>query len=352
MPERSEKEKTVSVSGAPRNESPILDRLLVLFARINWGLYLQDISMSKSVRVLDKLQVIGNGLIRSRGTKDMASNNNSISNSKKNKGRQKIEMKKMTKESNLQVTFSKRRGGLFKKASELSTLCGVDVALIVFSPGNKAYSFGHPSVESLIQSFIEGGGPPHLDSAAVHHHFTEEHDDLNTLLTKINAEIEEERKLMEEMNCMRKEAEGKWWWAAPLDEMNMPKLNEYKAALEELKKSVTCHFEKLRGKDNGDPATVVAAAVMASSNNNMVPVPVPVPVHVPLPMPLPPIFFSSLFQNSHHHQMHNNNNNNNNNNDQRYEDESSYQFYSYTAMMQGGGSPFGPYTTARNNSGF
>ncbi|MED6192917.1 hypothetical protein PIB30_014490 [Stylosanthes scabra] len=280
-----------------------------------------------------------------------SNNNNSSSNSKKNKGRQKIEMKKMTKESNLQVTFSKRRGGLFKKASELSTLCGVDVALIVFSPGNKAYSFGHPSVESLIESFIESGGPPpHLDSsAAVHHHFVEEHDDLNALLMHINDEIEAERKLLEEMNRMRKEAERKWWWAAPIDEMSAPKLNEYKAALEELKKSVTCHFEKRRGQDNhDDPATVVAAAVMSSNSNNMVPV-VPVPM---LPMPLPPIFFSSLFQNSHsHHQMHNNNNNNNYHH-QRYEDESPYQFYSYTAMMQGGGSPFGPYTTARNNSGF
>ncbi|KAL1355448.1 hypothetical protein HN51_007483 [Arachis hypogaea] len=248
----------------------------------------------------------------------MASN----SSSKKNKGRHKIEMKKMMKESNLQVTFSKRRGGLFKKASELSTLCGVELALIVFSPGNKAYSFGHPSVEALIKSFTEGGGPPHLDAATVHF-TTEAHDELNTLLAKINEEIEAERKQLQEMNRWRKEAEAKWWWAAPVGEMSVPKLKQYKVALEKLKKTVTCHFEKLR--INKDPVTVGNY-----TPNNMM----RLPVHVPMQVSLP-IFFSSLFQNS---QMHNHH--------QAFQDEIPYhQFYSYTAMLQqGGGSSFEPYT--------
>ncbi|CBI27468.3 unnamed protein product, partial [Vitis vinifera] len=73
---------------------------------------------------------------------------------RKSKGRQRVEMTKMAKESNLQVTFSKRRSGLFKKASELSTLCGAETAIIVFSPGKKVYSFGHPSVESIVDRFL------------------------------------------------------------------------------------------------------------------------------------------------------------------------------------------------------
>ncbi|KAK9272839.1 hypothetical protein L1049_003217 [Liquidambar formosana] len=56
-------------------------------------------------------------------------------------------MAKMSKESNLLVTFSKHHFGLFNKASELSTLCGVEVAIIIFSPGKKVFSFGHPCVE-------------------------------------------------------------------------------------------------------------------------------------------------------------------------------------------------------------
>lgn len=78
---------------------------------------------------------------------------------KKSKGRQKVEMVKMTKESNLQVTFSKRRSGLFKKASELCTLCGAEVAIIAFSPGKKVFSFGHPNVEMLVNRFITRNPP-------------------------------------------------------------------------------------------------------------------------------------------------------------------------------------------------
>ncbi|KAL7236298.1 hypothetical protein ACSBR1_019549 [Camellia fascicularis] len=49
---------------------------------------------------------------------------------RKSKGHQKITMTKMENESNLQVTFSKRRSGLFKKASELSILCGAEVGIM------------------------------------------------------------------------------------------------------------------------------------------------------------------------------------------------------------------------------
>ncbi|KAF4368863.1 hypothetical protein F8388_021475 [Cannabis sativa] len=54
-------------------------------------------------------------------TKTHDNNNN---NKRTTQGRQKIEIKKLEKKSNKQVTFSKRRSGLFKKAAELSVLCG------------------------------------------------------------------------------------------------------------------------------------------------------------------------------------------------------------------------------------
>ncbi|XP_047949552.1 agamous-like MADS-box protein AGL61 [Salvia hispanica] len=71
---------------------------------------------------------------------------------KKTLGRRKIAMKKIEKKSSLQVAFTKRRGGLFRKATELSILCGVEIAILVKSPAGKLYSFGHPSVEALINS--------------------------------------------------------------------------------------------------------------------------------------------------------------------------------------------------------
>uniref|UniRef100_A0A0D9VEU7 MADS-box domain-containing protein n=1 Tax=Leersia perrieri TaxID=77586 RepID=A0A0D9VEU7_9ORYZ len=69
-------------------------------------------------------------------------------------GRQKIEIRRIESEEARQVCFSKRRAGFFKKASELSILCSADVVAIVFSPAGKAYSFGHPSVDYLLERFM------------------------------------------------------------------------------------------------------------------------------------------------------------------------------------------------------
>ncbi|GMN49270.1 hypothetical protein TIFTF001_018437 [Ficus carica] len=56
-------------------------------------------------------------------------------------GRKKVELKRIEDKSSRQVTFSKRRNGLIKKARELSVLCDVDVALLVFSSRGKLYQF-------------------------------------------------------------------------------------------------------------------------------------------------------------------------------------------------------------------
>ncbi|BAT06862.1 agamous-like MADS-box protein AGL29 [Oryza sativa Japonica Group] len=74
-------------------------------------------------------------------------------------GRQKIEIRRIESEEARQVCFSKRRAGFFKKASELSILCSADVAAVVFSPAGKAYSFGHPSVEFLLDRFLSSSLP-------------------------------------------------------------------------------------------------------------------------------------------------------------------------------------------------
>ncbi|KAK9706931.1 hypothetical protein RND81_07G161600 [Saponaria officinalis] len=68
-------------------------------------------------------------------------------------GRRKVEMKRITNSSSRLVTFSKRRSGLFKKANEISTLCAAEVAIIVFSPGGKPFSFGQPNVEKVVRQF-------------------------------------------------------------------------------------------------------------------------------------------------------------------------------------------------------
>ncbi|KAL4586660.1 hypothetical protein LXL04_011302 [Taraxacum kok-saghyz] len=56
-------------------------------------------------------------------------------------GRRKLEIMRIEDKSSRLVTFSKRRTGLIKKARQLSVLCDVDVAVIVFSARGKLYEF-------------------------------------------------------------------------------------------------------------------------------------------------------------------------------------------------------------------
>uniref|UniRef100_A0A0E0L9H9 MADS-box domain-containing protein n=1 Tax=Oryza punctata TaxID=4537 RepID=A0A0E0L9H9_ORYPU len=56
-------------------------------------------------------------------------------------GRVKLQIKRIENSANRQVTFSKRRNGLIKKAYELSVLCDIDIALLMFSPSGRLSHF-------------------------------------------------------------------------------------------------------------------------------------------------------------------------------------------------------------------
>ncbi|KAF8377365.1 hypothetical protein HHK36_030742 [Tetracentron sinense] len=55
--------------------------------------------------------------------------------------RTKIQIKKIDNTTARQVTFSKRRRGILKKAEELSILCDAEVALIIFSATGKLFQY-------------------------------------------------------------------------------------------------------------------------------------------------------------------------------------------------------------------
>jgi hypothetical protein len=56
-------------------------------------------------------------------------------------GRGKIEIKRIENATNRQVTYSKRRSGIMKKAKELTVLCDAQVAIIMFSSTGKYHEF-------------------------------------------------------------------------------------------------------------------------------------------------------------------------------------------------------------------
>lgn len=53
----------------------------------------------------------------------------------------KIEMKKIEDITKRQVTFSKRRSSILKKAEEIAICCDVDVLFVAFSPAGRLSKF-------------------------------------------------------------------------------------------------------------------------------------------------------------------------------------------------------------------
>ncbi|XP_038883364.1 agamous-like MADS-box protein AGL104 [Benincasa hispida] len=82
-------------------------------------------------------------------------------------GRVKLQIKRIENTTNRQVTFSKRRNGLIKKAYELSVLCDIDIALIMFSPSGRLSQFsGRRRIEDVLARYINL--PDHDRGSVVH----------------------------------------------------------------------------------------------------------------------------------------------------------------------------------------
>nr|XP_023914928.1 MADS-box transcription factor 23-like isoform X3 [Quercus suber] len=68
-------------------------------------------------------------------------------------GRGKIVIRRIDNSTSRQVTFSKRRNGLLKKAKELAILCDAEVGVMIFSSTGKLYEFSSTSMKSVIERY-------------------------------------------------------------------------------------------------------------------------------------------------------------------------------------------------------
>ncbi|KAB0351838.1 hypothetical protein FD755_019186 [Muntiacus reevesi] len=59
----------------------------------------------------------------------------------------------------LQVTFTKRKFGLMKKAYELSVLCDCEIALIIFNSSNKLFQYASTDMDKVLLKYTEYNEP-------------------------------------------------------------------------------------------------------------------------------------------------------------------------------------------------
>lgn len=74
-------------------------------------------------------------------------------------GRKKIQISKINDERNRQVTFTKRKFGLMKKAYELSVLCDCEIALIIFNSSNKLFQYASTDMDKILLKYTEYNEP-------------------------------------------------------------------------------------------------------------------------------------------------------------------------------------------------
>uniref|UniRef100_A0A8C7XM59 Myocyte enhancer factor 2cb n=1 Tax=Oryzias sinensis TaxID=183150 RepID=A0A8C7XM59_9TELE len=74
-------------------------------------------------------------------------------------GRKKIQITRIMDERNRQVTFTKRKFGLMKKAYELSVLCDCEIALIIFNSTNKLFQYASTDMDKVLLKYTEYNEP-------------------------------------------------------------------------------------------------------------------------------------------------------------------------------------------------
>ncbi|KAL7615870.1 agamous-like MADS-box protein AGL62 [Lactuca sativa] len=185
------------------------------------------------------------------------------------KGRQKIEMKKIKEINSLQVAFSKRRTGLFKKASEICVLTEAQIAILVISPGGRIFVFGHPNPDVLFDCYPNNNNKEYstTNNTAATQNSTPPLPmvNFNQHYIEVLRELEAEKKRGETIPVS---SEGSCWFDEPVDGLDVEEVQQYLCSLDELKKKVLTRADEVTMINN-------SSAAFVGSSNNFQPVDIP-----------------------------------------------------------------------------
>ncbi|XP_023002154.1 truncated transcription factor CAULIFLOWER A-like [Cucurbita maxima] len=105
-------------------------------------------------------------------------------------GRGRVQLKRIENKINRQVTFSKRKAGLLKKAHEISVLCDAEVALIVFSHKGKLFEYSSDSsMEKILERYERYSYVGRQQIAATESEFSQENWTLEYYRLKSRVEL-------------------------------------------------------------------------------------------------------------------------------------------------------------------
>ncbi|CAN6216763.1 unnamed protein product [Urochloa humidicola] len=197
---------------------------------------------------------------------------------KPSKGRQKIQIRRIEDKEKRQVTLCKRKAGLFKKCSELHLLCGVHVAVAVFSKkeehggeappvggsrpsrGGSVFAMGTPSVDHVLRRFAPLPGDELLpalervDEAAERAAAEAAAQDIAETAALAEAEKNRMRDIGEKVVREAEAAGKRFWWEVDVAALGEAELPEFARALQRVRDVVQREAGKRQASAQPPPA--------------------------------------------------------------------------------------------------
>ncbi|XP_047339996.1 agamous-like MADS-box protein AGL62 [Impatiens glandulifera] len=154
-------------------------------------------------------------------------------------------MTKIQKESNIQVSLPKRRTRVFKKCCELTTLRGVQMLVMVFSLGKKVFTFGHQTVDEIINRFL--GTHDSSSSTGISSETQQLVEDkplsnvteMNNQIMHVQEQLEIEKQRGKVIIQTLQAGREQRWWEGSIENMSYQQLEMIKRSLENMKALVS-----------------------------------------------------------------------------------------------------------------
>ncbi|XP_004513973.1 agamous-like MADS-box protein AGL62 [Cicer arietinum] len=146
-----------------------------------------------------------------------------------------------------QLSFAKRKQGLFNKVTELSVLCQAKTALIITSKDKKIYACGYPNVDTVIRHFLDGQQNPVDGEKQMMQEEEESVENLRVQYEALQDQLKEEKKNLQVITEAQKNGSCfHSWWNDSIDDMNLESLEMFKTSLENLKLNLLLSLDEKR----------------------------------------------------------------------------------------------------------
>ncbi|OAY43907.1 agamous-like MADS-box protein AGL80 [Manihot esculenta] len=166
--------------------------------------------------------------------------------------RKKVKLAYITNDSARKATYKKRKKGLMKKVSELSTLCGIDACAIIYSPYDSQPEVW-PSPLGVQRVLAQFRNMPEMDQSKK---MVNQESFLRQRITKANEQLKKQRKENREKEMTQVMFQG--LIGKSLNSLNMMDLNDLGWLIDQNLKEIHKRVETLNKEANN--SQVVAAA--------------------------------------------------------------------------------------------